>query len=135
MKCFACGKPEKVPEYMHWIAKPGRNDDWVLWAITPCCSKPAHTEPVATFSGYLHNAEQNARDAARRHNMEGNLVRELVMRSELAYGLIVRPFAEGTKKDPYSTIRRYVALQLRKALDGFADRKPKRRRPNTLVAS
>lgn len=128
MKCFACGKPEKVPEYMHWIAKPGRNDDWVLWAITPCCSKPAHTEPVATFSGYLHNAEQNAHDAARRHNMEANQVRGLVERAEIVYGVILKRVAEGTKRDPSSQIRRHVVKRLRESLDGFATTKPKRRR-------
>jgi hypothetical protein len=73
--CYACKKKHFTgfnPVGYLWEARPGHHrgkgqHDWNVWMVTEC-GRAAHTEIVATFCGYLHDAEQNAKECAENHN-------------------------------------------------------------------
>jgi hypothetical protein len=69
-----------VPGRVHGWNRPDKDkdQDWLVIAIHECCGVQAHTEHVANFSGYLHDAKANAEEACRQHNNEAGQVFELI---------------------------------------------------------
>lgn len=126
--CIYCFTPEKIPNYFKWKAVQHTADSlaWQIVEVTQCCAHLANSVPIATFFNHAHNAEQNAKEAARRHNMEADSVRDLVDRARVVFARLLCPHIANSKRDPQSTMNRYICTQLQKSLNEFPVSKPRR---------